>query len=113
MTIAKRFFSIATSVLLTLGAAQGQTLPRYYPQTFQRIGTVDEIDTNRQVMVISDQPYRIASQLTVRTLYNVNAGLAGLQTGDRVGLAVQGKGARRTVQEIWVLPPGYREADAE
>lgn len=95
---------------LTLAARQ---LPAHYPDSFQHMGTIDDINVAAEHIVILDTMMRLPSAIPVHTPQQPLAHVNGLRRGMRVGFSLQGMGNQRMVTEIWVLPDRYAPAGEE
>jgi len=94
-----------TAFLLTIalcGTSVAQRLPGYYPESFQRTGTVDDVDDDR--IVINDVPYGLSSSVVVHTLFAQETFVSALRKGTLIGYQV---GEDRQIVEIWALPDDY------
>lgn len=92
-------------ILLTVtfsGTSFAQQLPDYYPESFQRTGTVDDISSER--IVINDVPYTLTASTLVHTLYAEETVIAAIQPRTTVGYRI---GENREIIEIWELPNNY------
>lgn len=98
-------FRIIAFVVLALAAgsaALAQRLPSYYPGSFQRTGTVDDIQ--KDAIVINDILYMFSESLVLHTLSEVEAPIARLLGGETVAYSLD---ENSRLVEIWVLPAGY------
>ena len=97
--------SIRKVILLAIaasGTALAQGLPDYYPESFQRTGTVDDIADDR--IVIDDTVFGLSAEVLVHTLYAEEAFVSNIRPGQLVGYL--GNDAQQIV-EIWILPDNY------
>jgi len=97
---------LRTFILLAIivtGPSLAQRLPGYYPDSFQRIGTVDDISSDR--IVINDVPYALSNSVVVHALFAEEILISILRRGTTVGYLV---GENRQVVEIWQLPNNYK-----
>ena len=83
------------------------SLPAHYPKDIPYKGTVSRISPDDQVIVIYDQLYVIDPGAQVHMPFNINAGLASLQKGNKIAYERELRGRTPVVTEIWVLPEGY------
>ncbi len=93
---------LALNVSLVLGvyAVAG---PSHYPESFQRMGIVDDI--RQGAIVINDQFYYISNALKVHTAKKADKNRKVLRKGQTIGYSFQasGTGRRGNVTEIWIL----------
>ena len=92
-------------LLMQISFAYGVSLPSYYPTSFIKSGAIDEININRQTIIIDDELYNIDSSLLVHTPSNQQVNSYKVLTkGTNVGAVniVNGK-----IFELWILPVNY------
>ena len=94
---------IAVSVLAAT-TSRADSLPHYYPKTFDIIGTLDGVDTHSQALTIGDRSKRYDINLKVHTQNSQFSSLDVLRPGMKVGASLSGE----SITEIWVLPKGYK-----
>lgn len=83
-------------------------LPDYYPQRFDRWGIIDQIDLDRQTIVINDVNVKVARDLRVYTVNTRFAARQSLKPGMKVGFGTTGSRALTgAVSELWILPADY------
>ncbi len=98
---------IAALVLVASNFAYAQ-FPAYYPKAgFQRVGTLDSVQLDRQVIVINDVPYNLANNLIVHSEAAFSVPTSKLRIGGQVGYKTAGRG--RLISEIWLLPNNYKD----
>lgn len=100
------------AILLCLGLlslpALAETLPDYYPESFDRWGVINRIDTDNNVLVIDDSTVPFSTGLRVYTPTTRFGTVQSLQPGMRIGFGTSGSRAvGGTVSEVWVLPDDY------
>ena len=97
------------TVALFTTSTQAGGLPGYYPETFQWLGTINEIDAGRRAIVIRDAFFPLAKEVKVYTPRSQYATLRSLRPGMRVGcrLEIDERGVK-VVSAIWVLPSSKR-----
>lgn len=87
------------------GTALAQNLPDYYPESFQRTGTVDDIGDDR--IIINDSSFGLSDDVVVHSLFARETFVSTIRRGDLVGyLAAE----NRQIVEIWILPDNYDES---
>ncbi len=97
------------TVALFTTSTQAGGLPGYYPETFQWLGTINEIDAGNRAIVIRDAFFPLAKEVKVYTPRSQYATLQSLRPGMRVGcrLETDERGVK-VVSAIWVLPSSKR-----
>ncbi len=96
---------------LSLPAAAGASeLPEYYPTGFRLVGTLQRIDTSRNLLVLDDIRLPYSPNFKVHTLNTEFGTIHNLRPGLRIGIKlVPGRNGRPMVSEVWVLPKDYRQ----
>ncbi len=95
-------------MLMLASPAFSASLPDYYPERFDRIGTLDDIDLDRRVMIINDVTIPIAIDLRVHNLNTRFSTARSLVPGMNVGFGTTGsRGLSGAVSDLWVLPADY------
>ena len=96
---------VATVILASSVWAE---LPNYYPKDgFQRVGTLDAVQLERQLIVINDVPYTLTTNTIVHSTSSYRVPLSRLSAGLTIGYKFSSGG--RLITEIWLLPSGYKE----
>lgn len=96
--------------LLALGLCLASTqmwaadLPSYYPERFDNIGHVQNIDIADRTVVIDDLLLFIPDDTPVNTQRSQNALISSLREGTRVGFTLTHFNQRPVLTEAWVLP---------
>lgn len=74
-------------------------------QSYQRIGTINRIDTARREIVIDDQLYWLSPTVVVWSSLNRSVGVNIVDSDQTIGYSVAGAGGGRvaTVSAIWQL----------
>lgn len=95
---------LATATLFCIleGTALAQRLPAYYPETFQRAGSVDDVQSNG--LVVNDVPYTVSGEVVVHTLQVRETSFSQIKRGNKIGFSL---GQNREIVEIWLLPNDY------
>ena len=95
---------------ITAGTAwAADKLPDKYPEYFNDAGALDEVSMERGVVIIDDRALPISMNVRVHTPNTQFGSYRSLKKGQTVGIHVtSGGGGRGTVDEIWVLPKGYK-----
>ncbi|MGE0372409.1 MAG: hypothetical protein AB7Q01_11040 [Gammaproteobacteria bacterium] len=84
------------------------SLPDYYPERFDRWGVIDQVNLDRQIIVINDVNVRVTRDLRVYTVNTRFAALQSLKPGMKVGFGTTGSRALSgAVSEVWILPSDY------
>ncbi|MEE8342891.1 MAG: hypothetical protein V3R51_03735 [Gammaproteobacteria bacterium] len=92
-------------LLLTVLAAGAGNLPAYYPDTFNRIGTIDGFNLAKRAIIINDSQYYLSDNMVIHTQANEFDTMDKLSKGTTVGFRVLNAGSGRPlIPEIWVLP---------
>ena len=95
---------ICTVALFTTAARAG-SLPDYYPETFQWLGTVNELDLGERVIVVRDAFFPLAREVKVYTPRSQYATLQSLRPGMRVGCRFDtNEQGIKVISAIWVFP---------
>lgn len=101
----QKFLASLAVALGFSGLALAQSLPSYYPDRFERTGTID--DAYEQTIVINDVAYTLSSEIVVHSYqYESDASLTTLVPGTKIGYRID---EDRVVAEIWLLPAYYDE----
>lgn len=81
--------------------------PAYYPKEgFQRVGILDDVQLNRQMIVVNDIPYSLADSVIVHSPKSFSVPSSQLRIGAQVGYKMAAGG--RLITEIWLLPSDYK-----
>ena len=81
--------------------------PKYYPKDgFQRTGILDDVQLDRQMLVINDIPYSLANNFIVHSQSSYSVPATRLQRGIQIGYKMAASG--RLITEIWLLPRDYK-----
>ena len=90
-------------------AVAADRLPAKYPEYFNDAGALDEVSMERGVVIIDDRALPISMNVRVHTPNTQFGSYRSLKKGQKVGIHVISAGSGRgTVDEIWVLPKGYK-----
>ncbi len=81
-------------------------LPDHYPQSFERVGIINEILANERVLVIEGIRVPIRPNLRVFTPRSRFDDVTDLRTGMKAGFD-GGRSASDPVSRLWVLPLDY------
>ena len=102
----KIVYLIAAASLLASSIAMAQ-FPDYYPREgFQRVGTLDDLQLRRQIIVINDIPYSLSNSVIVHSPRSYSVPTSQLRIGGQVGYKMATGG--RLIMEIWLLPDDYK-----
>jgi len=103
----KRIALTVAVLSVFVGGWAAAQFPAYYPKEgFQRVGIVDDIQLDRQVIVINDVPYNLANNFIVHSETSYSVPVSQLRLGGQVGYKTAGRG--RLISEIWLLPNNYK-----
>ena len=103
-----KIYLMLVACCLFAGTALAQSLPNYYPDKgFQRTGTVDAVNVERQSIVINDQLMSLSGNVIVHAPNAYAVPATRLTKGTRVGYKLSQNGS--LIVELWILPSGYRE----
>jgi len=101
----KTTYTLIAAIFLA-GTAIAADLPSYYPADgFQRVGVLDSVQLERQVIIISDIPYSLANSLIVHSTSAYSVPTSQLRIGSKIGYKMARSG--RLITEIWLLPNNY------
>ena len=99
-----RVVLVATILFVSVTAAS--EYPDYYPKSgFQRTGTLDVVQLDRQQIVINDVLYSLANNLIVHSMSSYSVPATRLQPGLIIGYSMASSG--RLITKIWLLPRDY------
>ena len=102
----KTIYTLIATIFLA-GTAMAADLPSYYPADgFQRVGVLDSVQLDRQVIIISDIPYSLANSLIVHSTSAYSVPTSQLRIGSKIGYKMARSG--RLITEIWLLPNNYK-----
>lgn len=102
----KKFSYTIIVALLVATTTAYAAFPAYYPKEgFQRVGTLDDVQLNRQVIIINDIPYSLANSFIVHSPRAYSVPATRLERGGLVGYKMASSG--RLITEIWLLPRDY------
>ena len=97
------------TVALFTTAARAGSLPDYYPETFQWLGTINELDLGKRVIVVRDAFFTLADEVKVYTPRSRYATLQSLRPGMRVGCRFETNDqGSKVISAIWVFPSNRR-----
>lgn len=108
MNIGRAWLALVVGLLAGEGTAE--TLPAYYPETFQRAGVVDRVDYTQREIVINDTLYHLSDSVAVHSPFEKNDTVYALQRGRRIGFSFLRDQRRRMVTEAWVLPSSHGQS---
>ena len=101
----KLSYTIIVALLVATTTAYA-AFPAYYPQGgFQRVGTLDDVQLHRQVIIINDIPYSLANSFIVHSTSAYSVPATRLERGGQIGYKTSSGG--RLITEIWLLPRDY------
>ena len=97
----------AALVLASTLVLASERFPDYYPNNgFQRVGTLDAVQLDRQTVVINDIAYSLASNIVVHSQSLFSIPSTSLRVGAKVGYKMAKGG--QFITEIWLLPRDYK-----
>ncbi len=99
---------LAFALMLSLGmagSAAAQSLPDYYPDSFQETGYVDAVYLDESRVVVGDIVYTLSDSVVVYSLSSDNDSLLRVREGAHVGMKLSGG---RHITAIWLLPDVYK-----
>ena len=103
----KKFTYTLVVAVMFASTAMAADLPSYYPKEgFQRVGILDAVQLDRQVIIISDIPYSLSNNLIVHSTTSYSAPTSQLRLGAKIGYNMARSG--RLITEIWLLPSNYK-----
>ncbi len=88
----------------------GNTLPEYYPPTFTKWGTLQNLNIQNGTAVIGDQGFRLSARLQVYTGSSRYGTAHNLRNGMTVGITASTQQRNQLIREMWVLPKDYKPA---
>ena len=105
----KRTFQlIIVALSIVAGVASAASLPEYYSKAgFLRSGIIDEINLERQAIVINDQQLLLSSNVVIHSPSSYSVPVTRLRKGSKVGYKLSQNG--RLIMELWILPKHYNE----
>ncbi|MBK8161883.1 MAG: hypothetical protein IPK65_01645 [Gammaproteobacteria bacterium] len=84
------------------------SLPDYYPERFDRWGVIDQINLDKQIIVVNDVNVRVTRDLRIYTVNTRFATLQSLKPGMKIGFGTTGsRSLSGAVSEVWILPADY------
>jgi len=96
---------VATILFVSVAAASD--FPEYYPKSgFQRTGTLDAVQLDRQIIVINDIAYTLSNNLIVHSMSSYSVPATQLRPGSTIGYSMSSSG--RLITKIWLLPRDYK-----
>jgi len=102
----KNFVYVMVATMLIGAATAYAAFPDYYPESgFQRVGTLDDVQLDRQVIIINDVPFSLANSFIVHSPSKYSVPATELERGQRIGYKMAAGG--RLITEIWLLPKNY------
>jgi len=95
----------ASGVLLILVplSVSAVTLPDYYPEKFQKAGTIDRVDIRRGDIVINDSLKQLSMNARVHSLTTEFSSVQRLRAGMKIGYATTSINGKSQITEIWIL----------
>jgi hypothetical protein len=103
----KRITIVLLAALFLGQPSLAQELPSYYPADgFQRVGMLDDVQLQRQVIVVNDIPYTLANNTVVHSTSSYSVPMSELIAGQQIGYKMSSSG--RLITEIWLLPRNYK-----
>ena len=103
-----RVVLVATILFVSVTAAS--EYPDYYPQSgFQRTGTLDAVQLDRQQIVINDLRYSLSNNLIVHSMSSYSVPATRLRPGMTIGYSMASSGL--LITRIWLLPRDYRSPE--
>ncbi|MCF6230794.1 MAG: hypothetical protein L3J62_08400 [Gammaproteobacteria bacterium] len=99
--------------LMPASGAFADKLPAHYPESFNNIGTID--DLRKDAIMINDLEFSVSPATRVYTPHSRFSSLRVLKIGSMVGFSIVEKGEAgiRQVSEIWVLPERFNGSGSE
>ena len=101
--IRKLVFAILGSIVLA-GSSAAQSLPDYYPDSFDETGYVDAVYLDQDRIVVGDIRYTLASSVVVYSRSSTKDSILRVRPGVHIGIRLSG-GDRITA--IWLLPNNF------
>lgn len=103
----------AVFTLLSTGTAfgrgdtvsSGNTLPEYYPASFQKTGLINGAGAGGSLN-ISGLSYSLSPNVLIHTTMTEFSSRHDLASGKEVGFTVNSDANSRVITEIWILPAG-------
>lgn len=103
----KRFTTLIAAMALLISVVANAAFPAYYPKEgFQRVGILDDVQLQRQMIVVNDVPYSLADSVIVHSPTSYSVPASQLQRGTKIGYKMASGG--RLIMEIWLLPRDYK-----
>jgi len=86
-------------------AATAESLPGYYPPSFQGDGIVNQVSNSQ--LVVNARRLAVDSNVRVHTPATEFSSMSAVRKGTEIGFNSETRANGRTsIIEIWVLPPG-------
>jgi len=101
------FQTIALLIFLALFSlpAQSGELPDYYPDKIAGLFTIDDISLSQLKIIVNDFPLNLSPNAKVHSPNTEFSSLRALKPGMKIFFS---RPSNRTINEIWILPDGYR-----
>jgi hypothetical protein len=101
---------VLVATILFVSVAAASEYPDYYPKSgFQRTGTLDAVQLDRQQIVINDVRYSLSNNLIVHSMSSYSVPATQLRPGLTIGYSMASSG--RLITKIWLLPRDYRSPE--
>lgn len=108
-----KYLPLICAMVISMPALSAK-LPDYYPEVFDRWGVIDQIDMDKQTIVVNDLNIHTVRDLHVYMVNTRFATAQSLQPGMKIGFGTTGSRALSgTVTEVWVLPADYTPSRSE
>ena len=103
----KKIIYLIAAVSMMASSTAIAAFPDYYPKGgLHLVGTLDDIQLKRQVIVINDVAYSIADNVIDHLPSSFSVPTTRLRLGGKVGNKMATGG--RLITEIWLLPSDYK-----
>ena len=98
--------AVSTSVFAQRAPSSTNSLPDYFPASYQQTGVIHEIGVY-DTLIISGLKYQLSSITKIHTVNTQFATPWSLKSGEEVGFSFTTDAANnRSISEIWLLPNG-------
>ncbi|ALP51803.1 hypothetical protein Tel_00860 [Candidatus Tenderia electrophaga] len=105
----KRSLSLAAlflPLILPVGLLAAQ-LPSHYPDHFDNVGIIDDIDARQSRIVIYDTLMRLPAGVAVHSPSRQVGLVSELRKGMKVGYSYRRENRSKNLTDIWILPGNY------
>lgn len=100
---------LAMLLCIVMSAPFAARLPSHYPDNFQYIGQVNQVNIDQGTAVIGGRQFILSTDTAVHSPRKASDTIKSLREGQTVGLHyIQSGDDNRTAIEIWIFPSDYK-----